>query len=266
MKYIGPRLLFIILSMLLVMSSAACVAANDDRMDLKVLASISLKKPMTGIAKAYQEQNPQIKVNLNFDGSGNLVTQVIEGAPADVIILGAQSYMNSLDGKGLVEWDTQNVLIENWLVLVAPVNNPAGLRSFNDLALNNVRQISLSNPKILSSGIYTNEVLAYYSITEQIKDRLIYCDQISQIIDTIVRGDADAGILFYTDYLAHKDQLSLIDEAPHYSHSPIIYPVAVVKNSNHLTEANDFIDWLFSDRSRAILIENGFKITVVNPK
>jgi len=263
---IGSKLAFSVLMILMIMSSGACVVENDDRIDLKVLASTSLKKPMTEIAKAYQEQYPLIKINLNFDGSGTLVTQIVDGAPADVIILGAQSYMHPLESKGLVQWDNQSVLIENWLVLVTSKNNPNKLRCFNDLTMNSVRRVSLNNPKIYSSGVYANEVLAYFGISEQIKDKLIYCDQVTQLIDYVVRGDADAGILFYTDYLSHKDQLSLIDEAPHYSHSPIIYPVAVVKNSKQITEANIFIKWLYSDKSRSIMTENGFKITDVNPQ
>jgi len=266
MKYIGSKLVFSILTMLLLILSGACAAGNDNRTELRVLASISLKKPMTEIARAYQEQYPAIKVNLNSAGTGNLVTQITEGAPADVLILATQNSMKSLEEKGLIQWDSQRVLTGNWLALVAPADNPAKLRSFNDLAMDSIKSIALSNPKISASGIYANEVLAYFGISERVKNKLIYCDQVAQIADYIIHGEVDAGILFYTDYLARKDQLSLIDEAPHYSHSPIAYPVALVRSSNQTAEASRFIDWLYSDRSRAILAENGFRITVVTPR
>ena len=218
----------------------------------------SLKRPMTEIARSYEVQNPRVKVNLNCAGSSSLVAQIIAGAPADVLASASRQDMDTLIARGLVDADTLKIFAANEVVLVIPAGKAAGLKRFEDLALDNVKRIAVGNPRLTPAGLYAEEVLAYFGIKDQVKDRLIYCDQVAQVCDYTARGEVDAGIVYLTDYLARQDQLALAAQAPAGSHKPVEYPAAVVKQSPNKLAAGRFIALLCSEQGRGILSANGF--------
>jgi len=262
MKLSGYGLVICLIALLLIpISLYGCVPSGGSQTELIVFTSISLKKPMTEIAKAYEVDNPGVKVKVNCAGSGSLAAQIAAGVPADVFISASVWDVNALTEKGLIDRGTQRIVTGNWLVLVAAAENSTELRGFKDLATERVKRIALGNPKLAASGAYADEVLTYYGIKDRISDKLVYYDQVAKVIDSVVRKEADAGIIFYTDYLAYKDQLSLIEEAPESSHSPVRYPAAVVTQSLHPVEAARFIESLCSEKSKAILAENGFRLS-----
>jgi len=262
MKLLNYGVAICVMAILLsAVSICGCAPAGNAQTELRVFSAISLKKPMTKIARAFEINSPDVKVNVNCAGSGNLVTQIIAGAPVDVFISASIWDMNTLIEKGLIDQGTRRILTGNWLVLVTAADNPLELHGFKDLASEKVKRIALGNPKLLASGIFANEVLTYYGIKGLINNKLIYCDQMAQLSDNVSRKEVDAGIIFYTDYLERKDQLSLIEDAPDSAYTPVRYPVAVVNNSLHPTEAARFIEWLFSEKSGVTLAEYGFRLS-----
>lgn len=251
----------LVASLLIPISMNGCVPSGGPKTELIVFTSMSLKKPMTEIAKCYEVDKPDVKVKVSCAGSSSLAAQIVAGAPADVFVSASVWDVNALIEKGLIDKGTQRILTGNWLVLVSSIDNPAGLTGFKDLATEKVKRIALGNPKLAASGAYAGEVLTYYGIKDRIADKLVYYDQIAQVTDAVSRKEADAGIIFYTDYIASKDQLSLILEAPESSHSPVRYPVAVVTRSLHPAEAGRFIESLYSEKYKAILAANGFRLS-----
>jgi len=236
---------------------ASCSAA-ETRTGLMVFNAMSLKKPMTEIARLYEGENPHTVVRLNCAGSSSLVAQITAGAPADVFAAAAVKDMDTLLEKGLIEEKTRRVFAANSIVLVAPINHAVELKGFKDLVSEKVKRIAAGNPKLTPAGIYSEEVFDYYGIKPGILNKLIYCDQVAQMCDYTARSEVDAAIVFYTDYLARQDQLALIEQAAEASHRPVEYHVAVIKNSQNKNYAAEFIALLCSERGSRVLADNGF--------
>ena len=79
-------------------------------------------------------------VEFSFGGSSDLVSQIQEGAPADVFASADEANMEKLTGEDLQADDPQN-FASNTLEIVTPPDNPAGITSFADLAKDGVNVV-----------------------------------------------------------------------------------------------------------------------------
>src|SRR4051794_20259953 len=99
---------------------------------LTVYAASSLTKTFQAIGAEFEKQHDGVKVEFSFGGSSDLVSQLQEGAPADVFASADEANMAKLTGAGLQEGDPQD-FASNTLEIVTPPDNPAGITSFADL-------------------------------------------------------------------------------------------------------------------------------------
>lgn len=227
--------------------------------EVMVFAAMSLRQPFSQAAPLFEAENPGVLSQFNYSGSGVLAEQIASGAAADVFAPAGMREMDLLAGRGLIDSDTRRVFATNTLVLIAPLNHSTALRGFGDLALPIVKRIAVCDSRLAPAGFYAGEAFSYYSIGENISGKLIPCAQVAQACDYTVRGEVDAGVVYFTDYLARKSELALIDQAPAAAHSRIEYPVAVMKNSVNKYNANRFIDFLCSEKCVKILSGFGFR-------
>ncbi len=101
---------------------------------LNVFAAASLTESFNEIGTAYHQQNPNVTVKFNFNGSQILEQQIANGAPADVFASADQANMQKASDAGLV--NTPQVFVKNRLVVIVPTSNPGNINSLKDLAKN----------------------------------------------------------------------------------------------------------------------------------
>jgi molybdate transport system substrate-binding protein len=234
------------------------VVIAADQQELTVSAAISLKNAFEEIGKLYEIKHKGTKVNFNFGASGDLVRQIEGGAPVDVFASAAQKDMDDIAAKGYIMPDSRVDFVENTVVLITP---KAGLvASFADLASDRVKRIAAGNPKTVPAGRYAAEVFDYYKITGAIKDKLIYAENVRQVLDYVARGEVDAGIVYATDAAVRSAETHVVTEAPVASHKPVVYPIAVVKGTKNESAAKTFIEMVRSKEGSAVLKKYGFRI------
>jgi molybdate transport system substrate-binding protein len=112
------------------------------------------------------------------------------------------------------------------------------------------------------AGKYAKEVLDHLGIYEQLRPKCVLGKDVRQVLTYVVRGNVDAGIVYATDAQT-SNQVRIIATAPERLHSPVIYPVAVIKTSKDSSAAKDFVAFLLGPQARAVLQKYGF--TPVNP-
>ncbi|HMK61198.1 MAG TPA: molybdate ABC transporter substrate-binding protein [Dissulfurispiraceae bacterium] len=243
------------LSILLVILFMAC---DINAADLTVSAAISLKNAFEEIGKKYEAAHPGTKVLFNFGASGDLVRQIEGGAPVDVFASAAQKDIDEMAAKGLILAGTRTDFAKNRVVLVTP--KTGNIKSFEDLTSSGVKRIAAGNPKTVPAGRYAAEVFDYYKITPSIKDKLVYAENVRQVLDYVARGEVDAGVVYSTDAAVRSAEVNMAAEAPEASHKPVIYPIAVVKGTKNETDAKAFAEAVRSKEGTAILTKYGFRI------
>ena len=241
--------------------------------ELTVFAAASMTETLNQIAEDYKTVDPNVSLTFNFASSGDLLSQIREGADCDVFISAAPKQMNVLDGSlkddadktpdGLDELldGTRIDLLENKVVLAVPEGNPKGIESFDKLAdqLEAGEVFLAIGNSDVPVGQYTRKIFAHYGLDEQsLADAgvLTYGSNVKEVTTQVSEGAVDCGIIYATD--AYSAGLESVDEATADMCGQVIYPAAVLRNSAHPDEAKAFLDYLTGEDAGRVFESVGF--------
>jgi molybdate transport system substrate-binding protein len=225
---------------------------------LTVSAAISLTNALQELKPIYQSTNPNVNITYNFASSGALQQQIEQGAPVDVFFSAAAKQMDALQQKKLLAPETRRSLLTNRLVLITSKNGSV-LSSFRDLTSSRVQRIAIGAPKSVPAGQYAQQLLTNLKILNAIKPKLVYGNNVRQVLTYVENGNVDAGIVYTTDAKESKS-VRVEATAPENLHSPIIYPIAVLKDSKNATTARNFVQFLSSSEAQGVFQNYGFGI------
>lgn len=241
--------------------------------ELTVFAAASMTETLNRIAEDYRTVEPNVSLTFNFASSGDLLSQIKEGADCDVFISAAPKQMNALDGSlkddadknpdGLDELleGTRIDLLENKVVLAVPEGNPKNIDSFDKLADRlgaGEGFLAIGNSDV-PVGQYTRKIFAHYGLDEQsLADAgvLTYGSNVKEVTTQVIEGAVDCGIIYATD--AYSAGLESVDEATADMCGQVIYPAAVLRNSAHPDEAKAFLDYLTGEDAGRVFESVGF--------
>ncbi len=241
--------------------------------ELTVFAAASMTETLNQIAEDYKTVDPNVSLTFSFVSSGDLLSQIKEGADCDVFISAAPKQMNALDGSlkddadknpdGLDELleGTRIDLLENKVVLAVPEGNPKNINSFDKLADRlgaGEGFLAIGNSDV-PVGQYTRKIFAHYGLDEQsLADAgvLTYGSNVKEVTTQVSEGAVDCGIIYATD--AYSAGLESVDEATADMCGQVIYPAAVLRNSAHPDEAKAFLDYLTGEDAGRVFESVGF--------
>jgi len=224
--------------------------------ELIVSAAVSLKDAFNEIA-ALNEKRTGTKIHFNYGASGALQKQIESGAPADVFASASAKQMNDLAAKGFIIPATRTDFARNTLVLIVPAK--AVISSFSDLTNTLVKKIAIGNPKTVPAGQYTEQTLNRLKLLPQIQAKLIYAEDVRQVLDYVVRDEVEAGVVYSSDAFSAGGKIKVVARVPDGSHDPILYPIAVIKESKQEGAARQFIELVRSAAGQNILAKHGFE-------
>ena len=249
-------------------SSSSAVGGNTE---LVVFAAASMTETLEQIAELYKKTTPAVKLLFNFDSSGTLKTQIQEGAECDIFISAGQLQMDQLDmasdpsvNKERLDFVLQGTrvnLLENKVTLCVPDGNPAGIRSFADLADKLVSQkllFAMGNSDV-PVGQYTQRILAFFNLDEKAlanSGKITYGSNVKEVTTQIKESSVSCGTVYCTD--AYSAGLEIVDYATPEMCGQVIYPAAVLNTSKHSDAAKSFMDYLKTDEAMAVFEKVGF--------
>ena len=233
------------------------VSATQARpVDLTISTATSLKDAMADIKQLYRQSKPDVTITYNFGASGALQQQIEQGAPVDVFISAAAKQMDALQQKGLLIDATRKNLLKNKVVLIAP-KSATQISEFKDLTRVGVNKVALGEPQSVPVGKYAQEALTSLGIFDQVRPKVILAKDVRQVLAYVETGNVDAGIVYETD-AKQSNSVKIVATAPEKSHSPVLYPVAVLKDSKNTAQAQEFVQFLSSDRAGDVFAKYGF--------
>ncbi|WP_413167082.1 molybdate ABC transporter substrate-binding protein [Capilliphycus salinus ALCB114379] len=236
----------------------ASPVSSTQQTELTVSAAASLTDAMNAIQPIYEQENPQVKLTYNLASSGSLQQQIEQGAPVDVFISAAPKQMNALEEKQLLLSGTRQDLLKNDMVLIVPKGENT-VKTFEDLTTEQVEKIAVGEPESVPAGKYAQEVLTSLNLLETLQPKEVYAKDVRQVLTYVESGNVDAGIVYSSDAKI-SDQVEIVATAPAESHSPIIYPVAVIQSSKNPEVSKDFIQFLSGEQAKAVFEQYGFGI------
>lgn len=241
-------------------AAESSVAATEvaEETGILVAAAASLKNAYEEeLIPMFEEQYPGVTVKGTYDSSGKLQTQIEEGLEADVFMSAAKKQMKALDEEGMIDSDSIVDLLENKIVLIVPTGSDKGIQFFEDIV--KADSIALGDPAIVPAGQYSEEALTNLGLWDQIQDKTSFGTNVTEVLNQVAAGSADAGIVYATDAASMADQVEVVAEAPEGSlKTRVIYPVAVVKDSANAEVAANFVEFLTTDEAMKVFEAYGF--------
>lgn len=230
---------------------------------LTVFAAASLTESFTEIKSVFEKVNPGVTVQYNFAGSQALVTQLTQGAKADVFASADQPNMENAVKDGVIAGMPQT-FVKNKLVIIVPKENKAGIMTPKDLAKPGIKFDTAQAS--VPVGAYTQTALDNFAKLPDYgadfkaavnKNTVSQEDNVKAIVQKVQLGEADAGIVYATDAQAAKDKLTII-AIPDAQNVIATYPIALVKDAKQAALGQKFVDYLLSADGQAILQKQGF--------
>ena len=232
------------------------VTESKENVELTISAAASLKDAMDVIQSTYQEEHPEVTLKFNFGGSGSLQQQISQGAPVDLFFSAAEDKFDVLVEDGNIAKEDGVDLLGNSLVLVVPKENQS-IKGFEDLAKAEIDKISIGTPETVPAGKYAKESLEKTDLWKDVESKVVYAKDVRQVLSYVETGNVAAGIVYKTDALV-SDKVNIVATADPETHTPIIYPVGIIKDSKNYEEAKDFYSYLQSDDALKVFEEYGF--------
>lgn len=222
---------------------------------LTVFAAASLTDTFEDLADRFAESHDGVDVQLSFAGSSDLVTQIREGAPADVVATADERTMQSLVEDDLVAAEPQN-FVSNTLVIAVPTGNPERIEGLADLTGGGL-DVVVCAPQV-PCGAATETVAESAGVEI---DAVSEEPAVTDVLGKVANGQADAGLVYRTD-ASGADEVDAV-EFPESDDAVNLYPIAPVADAGNADAENaeaaqQFVDFVLSDEGRAVFDAAGF--------
>ena len=259
----------VILSACLGLALAACAttssapAASTPTVTITVLAAASLSTVFPAISEKFHQAHSNVTVRFSFAGTQTLVTQIENGAPADVFASADQTHMATLLAEARVK--TPAVFARNRLVIIVPRSNPAGITRPTDLGRPGVK-LDLAAP-VVPAGKSAHDMLLKLAattgspaaFTAQVNRNVVSQeDNVEAVVNRIALGEADAGIVYVSDLATPNGRSVTSIDIPSSVNVINTYPIATLSDSTHATEARAFVDYVTGSQGQDLLRKHGF--------
>lgn len=242
-----------LLSLLLVAcGSVPAPAATADPVEgtLTVFAAASLTEAFDRAGADFHRLHPAATVQFNFAGSPTLVTQITQGAQADVFASADQANMDKITTAGLGA-RTPLVFARNKLEIVVEKGNPKHITGLADLARPGLLVV-LAGPTV-PAGKYAGQALQAAGVKVTPVSQEI---DVKSVVSKVALGEADAGIVYLTDVKAAGSSVEGVVIPDQYN-VVATYPAVVLKGAANPVAAGAFLNYLLGP-GRANLASFGF--------
>ncbi|MCE7001121.1 molybdate ABC transporter substrate-binding protein [Saccharothrix sp. S26] len=216
-----------------------------------VFAAASLTETFTRLGEEFESANPGVDVVVNFGGSSGLAQQIGQGAPADVFASASPANMEQVvDGGGTAAEPV--TFARNRLEIAVPAGNPAGITGLADFAHADAR-IALCAEQV-PCGAAAKRAFEAAGVTPR-PDTLE--QDVKAVLTKVRLGEVDAGLVYRTDVRSAAGRVEGL-AFPEADRAVNDYPIAPLAKARNAAGARAFVDFVRSDRGRAVLAEAGF--------
>lgn len=238
-----------------ILLSVFLFACGKEEKTLSISAASSLTELMKSVEELY-EKKTGTDIIVNLASSGTLKRQIEQGAPVDLFISASSKKMDDLSSKGLIDEESRYNILKNKLSLIVSKDSLDKIKDLNGL-MNSDIKLSIGEPKSVPAGSYAKDSLEYYKIWDSVEKKIIYAKNVKQVLYYVESGEIDAGIVYSSDAIHIKNSKKILD-IDSKSHKNIVYPIAIIKESQNKKNAVDFLEFMKTEEIKKEIVKAGF--------
>jgi molybdate transport system substrate-binding protein len=215
---------------------------------LTVFAAASLTNSFDTLGKEFEKEHDGVTVKFSYGGSSDLVTQIQNGAPADVFASADEPNMDKLGDAAVDRTD----FASNTLEIAVPPDNPAQITNLGGLTRPGVKVVVCAAPVPCGSATQKLEQVAGVTLKPVSEEQ-----SVTDVLGKVESGEADAGIVYVTDVKGAGDKVKgvTISEAGQVVNT---YPIAALKDAKNAELAKEFVDFVATGAGQQTLADAGF--------
>ena len=229
-------------------TEAASTGAAESTLsgELTVFAAASLHEVFDELAEDFAAEHPDVSITFNYGGSSGLVTQMVDGAPVDVLATANERTMTQAVDEGLMAGDTP-IFVTNTLTIVTEAGNPKGITGLADLNGEGVRLVVCAEQVPCGSATVKLEETSGIDLQPASEENAV-----TDVLGKVTSGQADAGLVYITDAVGAGDQVAIVD-VPEAQDILNKYPIGVTANAANPELAQAWVDFILSDHGQTKL-------------
>jgi molybdate transport system substrate-binding protein len=229
--------------------------------EITVAAAADLQFAMQDVAARYQKEVGKT-VKVIYGSSGNFYQQIQNGAPFDVFFSANLDYAKKLEDAGLAEPGSFYPYAKGKIVIWVRNESKLDLNSGMKVFLNpSVKKIAVANPLHAPYGQAAVAAMQKENIYDQVKDKFVLGENISQTASFVVSGSADVGVVALALALSPnmKDKGRYV-EVPAGEYPPIEQACVVLASSKNKEAAKQFLLFVRTAAIGDVLRSYGFDV------
>lgn len=224
---------------------------------INIAVASNFIKPMKKIVQIYEKQSGH-KVVMSFGSSGKFFAQISHGAPYHIFFSADQEKIIALEKANLIIKNSRFTYAIGALVLWSPTEG-----YFTDgaafLADGHFKKLAMANPKLAPYGRAAQEVLAYTSLSEQVRTKQVIAENIAQAFQFATTGNAEIGLIALSQVMNNGVISSGSSWViPHSYYQPIKQDAAILKRAKNNQVSQDFIAFMRSSEVKSIMTSFGY--------
>ncbi|MGM9537784.1 MAG: molybdate ABC transporter substrate-binding protein [Candidatus Onthomonas sp.] len=244
-------------------------APAAEETEIQVFIAASLSNAFEELVQMYGERYPNVKITLNADSSGTLLSQIEEGYECDIFFSAAAKQINQLEEDDLEVEGTRVDLLRNEVVLITWKGSGTAVTGLENLA--EAASMALADGSV-PAGNYTRKALQAMGVldsettssditTEAVSEALggleiNECSNVSKVLQAVAEGSNEVGTVYYSDAYSDIDRVDILEHISSELTGDIIYPVAQVVNPEadevQTAAAADFLAFLQTDEAMEV--------------
>lgn len=243
--------------------------AGKSREPLVIAGSPSLAVPLKALAEAYEANHPNVKVLLYFDNGldlrraiagmeNSMVGQYFIGkGPIHLVAPGGDELITRLEQKYYVLPGTKRAYAQEHLVLVVPESLVEAPESFEELGRNGRTRVAIADPQRTRLGLQTQGVLQAFDLDQKLKDRLDVASDSRGVLDHVLSGEADMGIVFEHEAVKEQERVRIVARADR-GYQPIVHSMAMERYCPNRALCEDFLVFIQSAEAQDVIRRAGY--------
>jgi molybdate transport system substrate-binding protein len=260
------RLAWGVLLLALQLGAAVTALATEQ---LVIATSPSVKAAIEELGRAYEAKHPDVRILVYLDNGldmrrtiaaleNSMVGQYfIGGGPIHLIAPGGDELITRLQQKYYVLPGTKTTYGEARLVLVVPESLADAPASFEAILQSGMR-LAVADPVLTELGRMTRSFLEAKGLLDALKGRLDTGSDARGVLDHVLSGQADAGVLLSPDAYEQRDRIRVVAVAEEAGYTAPVHSMAMERYCPNRALCTDFLGFIASPDAGIILKRVGY--------
>jgi molybdate transport system substrate-binding protein len=228
--------------------------------EVKVALSANVSYAIDKLKEEFNRVYPNIKIGVTIGSTGKLTAQVEHGASYHIFMGANMDYPYRLYKDGFAV--TKPVVYAKGSLAYLSVKARDFSKGMELLRDKKIKKIAVANPKTAPYGVITKEALKSAKIYNDIKDKFVYGESISQTVIYTLKA-ADIGIIAKSALFSPK--LSRFKKGINWAdvnstlYTPISQGIVILKEGKDNKDVLSFYNFILSDKAKEIFREFGYQ-------